>query len=361
MKEKKICFFISSLSNAGGTERVCTEIANHLSQSGFLVTILCMYAGQPFFNLDSNVTTLYVHTKKSYSKILIPATIFKVRQKLKNIAPHVLINVDSALFVYSAVAGVGLKIKNLVWEHFNYNAGRYSVARILSRKLAGKFSDAIITLTNADNSNWTNNQLCKAPVITINNPSPPIPADLQAGSSRELVVLAVGRLNLQKGFDLLLDAWHIVNSKNTGNWQLHIIGSGELKQELEQKVRDLNLKNSVKLIPATPAIYPHFNRAGIYCLSSRYEGFPMVLLEAQTFGLPIVSFDCETGPKEIIKHNETGLLVPKDNTQALAKALLSLKNDDAKRIEMGANALKRALDYNIESIIKKWEKLLTTI
>lgn len=361
METKKVCFFISSLANAGGTERVCTEIANNLSQLGFSVTILSMYAGKPFFSLSNNIESAFIYPKKAYSKILVPATLLKVRQRLDNIAPDVLINVDSALFIYSAPACSRLKIKNLVWEHFNYNAGRYSLARILSRKLACKFSDAIITLTHADNSNWTNNKLCKAPVITINNPSPSMPADLQPNTNREAVVLAVGRLNHQKGFDQLLDAWQIVNANNTCNWQLHIVGSGELKQQLEQKINALGLKQSVKLIPATPSIYQHYNKAGIYCLSSRYEGFPMVLLEAQAFGLPIVSFDCETGPAEIIKHDETGLLVQNSNTQALADALISLMNNKAKRIEMGANALKRALNYSTQSIIKEWQKVITTV
>jgi glycosyltransferase involved in cell wall biosynthesis len=264
------------------------------------------------------------------------------------------------LFIYSAIAGACLKIKNLVWEHFNYNAGRYSVARILSRKLAGKYSDAIITLTDADNNYWRTNQLCKAPVITIHNPSPVVSGDIRSGENREPIVLSVGRLNHQKGFDQLLDAWQIV-STNRHNWQLHIVGSGEMKEELEQKINVLGLTGSVQLIPATSYINKHYNQAGIYCLSSRYEGFPMVLLEAQAFGLPIVSFNCETGPAEIIKHDETGLLVQNSNTQALADALISLINNEAKRIEMGANALKHALNYSTESIIKQWQQVITTV
>jgi glycosyltransferase involved in cell wall biosynthesis len=359
MDTRKICFFISSLSSAGGTERVCTEIANKLSTLGFSVTVLSMYSGEPFFKLGKNVGYFFVNEDKSFSKVLIPATVFKLRQRLKIITPDVLVNVDSALFIYSAVAGVGLKIKNLVWEHFNYKAANYSLARRLSRKFASNYSNGIITLTQADNINWKKSTFCKTPVFTINNPSP-VDAGVDHQIKKKQIVLAVGRLNHQKGFDLLLDAWYIVNS-TMSDWELHIVGSGDLKGKLEEKINTLGLTPSVKLIPATPSIYQYYSEAGIYCLSSRFEGFPMVLLEAQAFGLPIVSFDCETGPAEIIKHNETGLLVKNGDTKALAEALASLIADEATRVAMGANALKNALNYSLESIIIQWQKLLSTV
>jgi glycosyltransferase involved in cell wall biosynthesis len=358
----KICFFISSLSKAGGTERVCTAIANKLSQLNLTVTVLTMYNGKPFFDLDNRIKLFSVYDGNVGSKLQAPLRLLLLRRRLSQIEPDVLINVDSALFIYSKVVSLGLKIKNVVWEQFNYNAAKYSVARVLSRHAAVRYSHAVITLTQADNKLWKNNKHCKVPVITINNPSPDLDYTLvNSSSTRNNVVLSVGRLTEQKGFDRLLEAWQMVKLKNSADWELHIVGSGELEEKLEQQIVTLGLTDSVRLIPATSALHAHYKEASIYCLSSRYEGLPMVLLEAQVFGLPIVSFDCETGPAEIIRHNETGLLVNDGDIPGLARAISSLIYNNSKRVAMGANAARHSVTFSIDTIVNNWQKLITTV
>lgn len=357
---KNICFFISSINKTGGTERVCISIANKLSQLGYRVTILSMYGKEPFFKVDSKVSLIQVYQNKYPFKLFLPLVILTLRSKISKIKPDVLINVDTAMFIYSFVSALGLKLKNVVWEHFNFNSALNSKVRVIARRLAARYSNAIITLTQKDNNNWRHQLDCKAPLITIHNPSPF--SNLSGYSQiKNLIVLSVGRLTYQKGFDRLLDVWEIVQNNNYLSWKLHIVGSGELKEQLKQKIEDLKLNNSVKLFPATDQIETHYQTASIYCMTSRFEGFPMVLLEAQSFGLPLVSFDCETGPSEIIKNNENGILVKNGDQEAMAKSLMLLIDTPEKRLATEKKAYENSLQYNIDIIIKSWINLFDTL
>jgi glycosyltransferase involved in cell wall biosynthesis len=353
---KKICFFISSISLPGGTERVCTEIATQLSKLGYQVTILSMFGSKPFFELNSAVNLVSVFEEKRNLKPILPYVVLRLRTKITRISPEVLINVDSALFLYSHTALIGLGIKKVVWEHFNFNASLNASVRVFARRLAAKYSDAIITLTNKDKTTWTTRLTCKVPVFTINNPSPFTPSKNKCDNGAQTVI-SVGRLTSQKGFDRLLDAWQIVKTRLASNdWDLKIIGSGESKQDLEQRINRLNISSSVKLLPQTNDIQQYYKQASIYCMASRFEGFPMVLLEAQAFGLPLVSYDCETGPSEII-NSENGLLVRNGDKYALANALVRLMTSEKERQTMSAKSLKNSENYSIDVIIRNWTQL----
>ena len=157
-------------------------------------------------------------------------------------------------------------------------------------------------------------------------------------------VLAVGRYCHQKGFDMLLEAWKKIDS--TG-WTLRIAGSGE---DLGQ------VPGNVVTGPSSDIMQDYLD-SSIYAMSSRYEGLPMVLLEAQAAGLPIVSFECKCGPKDIIEDGITGYLVPEGNTDSLAEKLKTLMDDEGLRQKMGAAAFKASERYELETIMKKWTDL----
>jgi glycosyltransferase involved in cell wall biosynthesis len=347
----KICFFIASINHSGGTERVCAEIANRLAKLGYQVTILSMYGTEPFFTLDSRIRVTSIFQNKYKFKWMLPLVIVKIRNKIRSIDPDYLVNADSALFIYSYIAGLKLSFKNLVWEHFNFNYSAGAKVRVISRRLAAKLSSGIITLTRKDAENWKKKLDCRVPVFTINNPTPFINDEIDY-KERKNIALAVGRLTYQKGFDRLLDSWKIV-SQSCNDWELHIVGSGDQQNALIEQANALNIANSVTFIPATPHIEQHYRQAAIYCLSSRFEGFPMVLLEAQSFGLPAVSYDCETGPSEIINDNN-GILVPDGDRKLFAEVLIYLiKNADV-RAKMSESALEHSVQYHIDVIIKEW-------
>ena len=357
-KINKICFLISDISKIGGTERVCCEIANMLFIGGFQIHVLSMYDSKPFFKLAAGIKSSSVLAKK-VNKLLIPHTIWKLRRKLQMINPDVIIDVDSALFIYTRLASLKMPLKIIIWEHFNFQFARQALARRWSRKFALKFADAIITLTAKDRAVWQK-FTSTVPIFHIPNPAPTVPVQLKRVEKRK-IVLSVGRLTSQKGFDLLLEVWENVRQNDISNWTLYIVGSGELENVLKKKIAQLNFETSVQLIPSTREIEKYYQQAAIFCMTSRFEGFPMVLLEAQAFGLPLVSFNCETGPSEIITSGYNGILVENGNINAMAKELSTLMDSEETRRKYGNNSLKNAQKYQGDEIIKLWFKVFSEL
>jgi glycosyltransferase involved in cell wall biosynthesis len=356
---KRICFLISSIANAGGTERVCCEVANSLLANGYEVGIISMYGKQSFFNLQPGISLTSVSSNKRNTKLMIPFSVYKIRSIIKALKPHILISVDSALFSYGYIATLATGISHIVWEHFNYNVSLGAGVRVFSRRLAAKRSNAVITLTNQDVSHWKANLDCRSKIVAIPNPSPFAFLTLDE-TQRKPIVLSIGRLTYQKGFDRVLHIWAKIVNKIEQGWELHIIGSGELKGYLEDLITTLRLERSVKMIPATPDIEAHYKEASIYCMTSRFEGFPMVLIEAQSVGLPIISYDCQTGPSEIInQHN--GVLVPDDDENVFSQSLLQLILNKPQRLALGNNAFENSSRYHINTIINQWISLIDSL
>lgn len=183
----------------------------------------------------------------------------------------------------------------------------------------------------------------------------------QPATLNNKTVLAVGRYNHQKGFERLIDAWNWVCQK-VNDWNLLIIGDGELRQDLLRQIEmnGLNEKVVLKKVQADemPDVYTN---ASIFALSSYYEGLPMVLLEAQAAGLPIVSFACKCGPKDIIEDGISGFLVEEGDTDALAERLIDLINDERLRNEMGQAAYRNSARYAEGVIMKQWEDLFQQV
>jgi glycosyltransferase involved in cell wall biosynthesis len=358
---KRILFFISKISNTGGTERVCIAIANELAKHGYDVSILSMFGKKPFFEVSPLIKVENVFEKKRNLKLILPGAIYKLRRKVASLNPRVIVNVDSALFIYSLVATKGLGVKQIVWEHFNFKITQNSYARTWSRRLAANFGDLVVTLTERDRGQWLDSLNCKCPVIAITNPSS-YPVVQNTITPKEKIVLSVGRLEYQKGFDLMIEAWHIIYQRGgVGDWRLFIVGSGEMEKELKGLIGKYDLGRSIAVIPATRQIDVYYRKASIYCLSSRYEGFPLVLLEAQSFGLPLVSFDCETGPAEIVVHGSNGLLAPANDVTAFSKLLQHLMAEETERNKMQVAAIKESAKYDLAAIGQQWDQVLTSI
>ena len=145
------------------------------------------------------------------------------------------------------------------------------------------------------------------------------------------------------------------------DWRLIIAGDGEDKQLLLDKIKMLNLKN-VELLPSTPHVNELYDQSSIYVMTSRFEGFPMVLLEAKASGLPIVAYDCDTGPSELIINHDDGFLIPFDDNNTFTCKLALLMNDDDLRESMSIMSLKNAEKYKIEVAIgDKWKRLIESI
>lgn len=173
-------------------------------------------------------------------------------------------------------------------------------------------------------------------------------------------VISVGRYEYPKGYDRLINAWALI-AKQTSDWTLHIFGEGSLRPVLTKLIKDLHLENSIFLDGATHDIGKELLNSSIVVFTSNYEGFPMAIIEAESAGLPIVSFDTPCGPKDIIRDGEDGFLVPNGDIESLGKRLLSLIQNDELRKEMGGKAFENSKRFTPEAIMPQWISLFESI
>ncbi|MDH0026907.1 glycosyltransferase family 4 protein [Aeromonas caviae] len=357
-----ICFFVGNINQAGGTERVTTVIANELQCRGYSVHILSLQCGdKPFFEVANNIQIGQLFSAEGRGLLRLPMTVLKLRNYLKVNQIDILIDVESMLSIYAIPAVVGLNLHHICWEHFNYNVDLGKTSRRFARKLAALFSDDVVTLTEHDRQLWLANTTCKSNITAIPNPVT-TPAHTTINPHKEKLFLAVGRLTYQKGFDLLLQAWRQVVNVHP-DWRLRIVGDGEDKKMLEQLRHDLNIEASTEILPKTNNIVTHYQEAAFFVMSSRFEGLPLVLIEAQAYGLPIISFDCETGPAEIVKHGETGWLCEPDSNFLLSDEMVNAANIFQTPVyeRLSENAVLNSNRFTLDNIISLWIKLLSRV
>ncbi|MFM5482328.1 glycosyltransferase family 4 protein [Aeromonas veronii] len=355
-----ICIFVGSADNVGGTERVSSVIANELQLYGYQVYMLSLQCGNtPFFELADGVEVDQIFTSLGRGILRLPLTIFKLRHYLKQKKIDILIDVESMLALYALPAVLGLNIRHICWEHFNYNVDLGKANRRLARKLAARFADDVVTLTERDKQLWLANTKYKANIVAIPNPLT-IPPPTEINQKKAKLFLAVGRLTYEKGFDLLLQAWAQV-ALHHPDWRLRIVGDGENKAMLEQLRRELKIEASTELVPKTNNIAEHYQQASFFVLSSRFEGLPLVLIEAQSFGLPVLSFDCDTGPAEIINPGKTGWLCEIENIEALSQLIhhaIYLTSRDELYNQYQLASIDNAKRFSVNNIVHKWINLL---
>ncbi|MGH1499352.1 glycosyltransferase family 4 protein [Yersinia proxima] len=357
---KKIAFFGGDISHAGGTERVSLALSNYLVKNGYQVIIISLSGNAPpKFHVDESIKIVSLFNEKKRFSLAYFSVVFRLRRVLIDESIDVLIDVDTMLALFSTTALLGTKIKHISWEHFNYKSNLNIKSRKLARKIAAKYSDAVVTLTEKDRNYWLEKNKYPKKIIAIPNPLP-FESKSKLTKKHSKKILALGRLTYQKGFDLLLDIWAKIENMNN-DWRLIIAGDGEDKQLLLDKIKILNLKN-VELLPSTPHVNELYDQSSIYVMTSRFEGFPMVLLEAKASGLPIVAYDCDTGPSELIINHDDGFLIPFDDNNTFTCKLALLMNDDDLRESMSIKSLKNAEKYKIEVAIgDKWKRLIESI
>ncbi|WP_228707624.1 glycosyltransferase family 4 protein [Psychrobacter phenylpyruvicus] len=347
-----------NLSNPGGTERVGSIIANGLASKGYNIVFASISGGsEPFFPLDSSIKTVTLLKKPGKLIYRTPFLISSIRKMLIAEDIDILIVIESMATLFTLPATINLNIRHICWEHFNFTVDLGKYGRRLARQLAAIYCDAIVTLTERDEGLWKKNTLHNNQIVTIPNPSPYKPQYYDKSENK--IALAVGRLTKQKGFDYLLQIWSII-SKGQNDWQLIIVGDGENRKDLLSFIQTHNLEASVSIVGNTNDISYYYKIANILCMSSRYEGFPMVLLEALSFGLPVVSFDCNTGPSEILE-NTGSILVPPGDITTFASELNSLMLNQPRRIEISKKSVKKSKQYQPERIIDMWVNLIQNI
>ena len=213
--------------------------------------------------------------------------------------------------------------------------------------------DSFVVLSKEDSQNWK-----ELPnTIVIPNSLTYFPDDCSTCENKQ--VIAVGRYTWQKGFDLLIHAWKFVNTKHP-DWTLEIYGSGERK-EYERQAASLGLSSVVHCNPAVSNIYEKYRESSIFVLSSRYEGFGLVLAEAMSTGVPAVSFACPCGPSDIITNGEDGLLVTRDDSEALSAGICKLIENESLRKQFGQQARANVQRYSQSSVMHQWIELFESL
>lgn len=311
-------------------------------------------AGAPAFPLSPEIplTALFDRPVKifnSWFRIVWRLSRFLKREKIDT-----LVVVESTHALYGVAAAKLAGVRCVVWEHFNFNVTLDRRKRVWGRQIAARWADDVVVLTQRDIALWREGTTVRARLTAIPNMAPPVTDSPYPPDSR--LVLAAGRLTEQKGYDLLLRAWRIVEQDPaSAGWTLLIRGDGPDRDALLQQAEGLH---RMTIAPATGSIDADYARAALFVASSRYEGLPMVLLEALSAGVPVVAFDCETGPAEIVRDGETGLLVPPEEPEALAVALLELMRAPERRQAMSDAARLRAAAFQEGPVMARWMELL---
>ena len=357
---KKILFLSSDISSGGGTERIAIGLANALAdpnaEKPYEVHIYSLYGtNQPFFEPAANVRVSTLLKGYPPLPLVLPYVVAKLRTYLRKHHIDLVIGIGTMLSLVALPACTGLKTKHFAWEHFNFSLALGSRKERIARAMAAKFAAAIVVLTETDRQQFAAHMRCRAELLVIANfLTFRVAGVADVGRKR---ALAVGRLTKQKGFDTLINIWKSI-AVEFPQWQLDIVGSGEDLEKLNNQIRTNNLEHSIKIIPATSAIADYYMQSALFLVSSRWEGLPMVMIEAQSFGLPMVSFDCLTGPRDIIIHDRNGLLIDDQNEEAFVKALRSLMNDPLRIERMHKAALTDSERFSAAAILTKWHVLL---
>lgn len=358
--KKNICFLVGDISQSGGTERVTTLIASNLVEfSKYEISILSLVKGKkPFFDLHNNISVHSLYNQKISFKSNFLGAVWKIRKFIQENKIDTLVVVDSISCIFTVPALIGLNINHICWEHFHFKNDNGVKYRVWGRKLAARYCNHIVTLTNKDLEFWKKGlEKVKANLVSIPNPTPYINT-FNEPSLNYKIVISVGRLTQVKGYDLLIEAWKKVCDQNPG-WKLYIVGSGEEKQNLEMLATQLGIMDRIEFTGQTTDVRSFYEKSSIFCLSSRNEGLPMVLLEAQAYGLPIVAFDCDTGPSEIVVNKKNGFLVPNGNIESLAYHLNEIINfEDEKYKKMVFESFLCTQNFKIENILNKWYVVL---
>ena len=372
----KLLYCIAGTCHSGGMERVLANKANYLARHGYEVVIVTtdQRGLPPFFPLDGQIRCIDLginyeeNNGKPFANKLLhyPLKQYRHKKRLAAILEQEKPDVTISMFCNDAgfITRINDGSKKVLEIHFSkfkrlqYNRkGLWRLADLWRSKQDEKTVrrfDKFVVLTEEDKGYWGN-----LPNITV-IPNANTFATSQAAALENKKVIAIGRYTYQKGFERLIEAWNILSPGFPG-WKLDIIGNGEERDKLQDLIHAYHLDGQVTLVSPTKSIDKVYLDASVLVMSSRYEGLPMVLLEAQAFGLPIVSFACKCGPKDIVANGETGFLVEENDIEGLARQLVKVMKDKNLRKQMGRKAKEASLRYAEDAVMAKWTALFDSL
>jgi glycosyltransferase involved in cell wall biosynthesis len=374
----RVRILLQNAHGTGGTIRTVLNLCGHLARDHDVeIVSVLRRSRKPFYTVPEGVTVIYADDRYApkgrpgrllarLPSLLTPADEASFRHMsawtdlcvlrhglLRGTPPDVLVGTRPSLNLLAAELAPG-GVATVGQDHMNLGSYRPALRRQIVR--AYRRLTVVTALTDAARAGYEAALAGSGVrVVRIPNASPALPG---RPSPREgKVVLAAGRLVNAKGFDLLIRAFAPVAADHPG-WILRVFGGGARRDRLRALIGDLGLEGRVELRPRTPDLHAEMGRASIYALSSRREGMPMVVIEAMGMGLPVVAFDCPTGPAELIDHGRDGLLVPPGDVDALTAALRRLITDRGLRDRLGEEARRSVRAHHLERIGPRWSRLL---
>lgn len=376
----KIYYIYTALVTKGGADRVIAEKANWLAEHGHEVAIVTdtQMGREPVFPLSPKVKLidLAIDFSKEYGHSF-PVRIWmyyklmhQYRKKMKALLMHdrpdiVITTLGRDISFITKIKDGSRKIGEAhTTKHFIRNFHLLESKNILFKYLTKCFRwnmdrqvsrlDALVVLTTQDKEDWGH----LLPVYVIPNSYPFYPETPSACENKQAII--VGRYNSAKGYNYLIDAWREVYKKHP-DWVINIFGSGEYEDKVRKQINDYGLQDIVIMNNPTDHIMEEYLKSSFYVMSSVFEGFAMVLLEAMACGLPCVSFDCPYGPRNVITDGKDGFLVEYLNSKALAEKISLMIEDAGLRKQMGKNGRKNVLRYARETIMPQWVSLFESI
>ena len=380
----RIVYITKSMAPVGGLERVVCDKMNYLVGHGYDVTLITYEQGDhPFaypvdsrinhYDLDVRFFLLYRYPlwKRLYYYRQY-RSIFKERlqRTIDCVKPDVVIANTYSMNVADIIANLQTTAYRILESHVAFYIMRKtdSYRKIpLMRWLANIYDwhtgvavrkfDKVVTLTKGDAKDWL---MLTDRVEVIPNPVTYYPPDVPVHKDNYYRIVCVGRLDEQKGIDLLIESFAQIASK-CPQWHIDIYGSGDDEVLLRQMITDRNLQERIIIHAPTTNIYKEYQISDFLVLSSRYEGFGLVLLEAMSCGIPCVAFRCKYGPEDVIEDQKTGLLVDNGNIQDLGDKMLWMIHHPKERLQMGQAARQAAARFDKSTIMQLWLNLFTRI
>ena len=381
---KKIVYVLKSFAVKAGTERVMSDKMNYLADHGYSVTLFTYEQGEHSlaFPLHPSIRHIDLGTRfflvEKYGYLKRFYMMAKMRHRFRNrlqtilneIQPDILITTTYSIKLIDIILSVKTTACRLVESHvacytvkksFDYRNKPLlrSLAVWYDRIMLGKVTqaDSLITLTQGDADDWRH---YTSNVIVIPNPVTYIPETISSHDGCEHRIICVGRLHEQKGFDMLIEAFALI-SDQCPEWKIDIYGEGSCKDMLEKRIDHYNLCGRININNPTGNIYDEYQSSDFFVLSSRYEGFALVLIEAMSCGIPCVAFRCKYGPEDIIEDGKNGLLADNGNVKDLADKMLWIIKHREERLLMGEQARKDIHKYELNAIMIKWHELFESL
>lgn len=361
--KKNICFLLGGFSS-GGIGRVVSILANKISEDNndYNISVLTIAKNNKplIYKLNNEIKMdMLLDSYTSMRKSLF-ICISRLNKYIKKNNIDILVACGNIFYLPSIVASIGKKTKVICWEHSNIYNTKDNYGQRFNRIIAKIAADKIVTLTDADKYGFEKILNAKN-VKRIYNPiDPKLNITKKVYNSNSKKIISVGRICYQKQLDIIPEIAEDLFRENP-DWSWDIYGSGEQQKELFNLINSKELGGRVRLKGQVDDLYKRYSDYSFIVMTSRYEGFPMTLLEASANSLPMISFDVETGPNEIIEDNINGYLVEPFDKELLKEKILKLIKDKNSRCMMAIKSLEKSQEFNIENIIKQWYELFESV